>query len=181
MAEPPALLTALAARVEKREIDDLKLWYFHSMTHAAETMLRYELLDRVRPHCMFLSKVERALIGRGDAEGRQLIEFVPTAFSDSSRLLTEHVPIDTFITTVSPMDRHGWFTFGTNNDYGTSVARSAKQLVVEVNANMPRVFGDSLLHISEVDKLIENDVPLPESPEVEISAEDRIIAAPLPK
>ena len=174
--EPPALLTALAARVETESVDALKLWYFHSMSHAAETVLRYEMLDRVRPHCMFLSKVERTLIRRGDAEGRPPIEFVPTAFSDSSRLLTEHVAIDTFITTVSPMDRHGWFTFGTSNDYGTSVARSARRLVVEVNANMPRVFGDSLLHISEVDELVENDVPLSENPEAEISAEDRAIA-----
>jgi itaconate CoA-transferase len=176
VAEPPALLSALAARVQDGSLDALKLWYFHSLSHAAETVLRYELLDRVRPHCMFLSKIERALIRRGDEEGRQPIEFVPTAFSDSSRLLTEHVAVDTFVTTVSPMDRHGWFTFGTSNDYGTSVARSARRLVVEVNANMPRVFGDSLLHISEVDALVENDVPLPEISEAEISEEDRIIA-----
>lgn len=176
VAEPPALLAALASRVERREICDLRLWYFHSMDHAADTLLRYDLLDRVRPHCMFLSKVERALIRRGDAEGGQPIEFVPTGFRDSSRLLSEQVPIDTFITTVSPMDRHGWFTFGTSNDYGTSVARSARRLVVEVNANMPRVFGDSLLHISEIDALIENDVPLNESFEAPISPEDRKIA-----
>lgn len=176
VAEPPALLAALAARVESGSLKGLKLWYFHSMTHAADTILRHDLLDRVRPHCMFLSKVERALIRRGDVEGGPPIEFVPIAFSDSSRLLTEHVPIDTFITTVSPMDRHGWFTFGTNNDYGTSVARSAARLVVEVNANMPSVFGGSLLHISEVDALIENDVPLMDTSDAPISAEDQIIA-----
>ncbi len=177
VAEPPALLAALAARVKAGSLEDLKLWYFHSMAHAADTILSYDLLDRVRPHCMFLSKVERALVRRGDAEGVQLIEFVPTGFSDSSRLLTEVVPIDTFITAVSPMDRHGWFTFGTSNDYGTSVARSAKQLVVEVNANMPRVFGDSLLHISEVAALVENDAALIETSDAPISAEDRTIAA----
>ena len=176
VAEPPALLTALAAKVERGDIRDLRLWYLHSLAHAAETVLRHELLDRIRPHCMFLSKVERALILRGEAEGWQPIEFVPTAFSDSPRLLSETVPIDTFFTTVSPMDRHGWFTFGTSNDYGTSVARSAKRLVVEVNSNMPRVFGDSLLHISEVDAVIENDVPLLEVPEAEIAPEDRTIA-----
>lgn len=176
VAEPPALLAALAARVEAGAVGTLRLWYFHSLSHASETVLRYELLDRIQPHCMFLSKVERALIRRGDAEGRQPIEFVPTAFSDSPRLLSKNVPIDTFITTVSPMDRHGWFTFGTSNDYGTTVARSAKRLVVEVNANMPRVFGDSLLHISEVDALVENNVPLPEIVEPEIGPEDRTIA-----
>lgn len=41
---------------------------------------------------------------------------------------------------------------------------------------MPRVFGDSLLHISEADALGENDVRLSETPEAPISREDRIIA-----
>jgi itaconate CoA-transferase len=49
--------------------------------------------------------------------------------------------------------------------------------VVEVNTNMPRVFGDSLLHISEIDALVENDVPLQETSEAAASAEDRVIAA----
>ena len=175
-AEPPALLKALADRVEAGTLADLKLWYFHSLPHAATTLLRYELLDRVHPHCMFLSPVERALIARGEAEGRQVIDFVPTAFSESSRLLAERVEIDTFITTVSPMDRHGWFTFGTSNDYGSSVARSAKRLIVEVNPNMPRVFGESLLHISEVDAIVENDVPLIEIAARPPSAEEEVIA-----
>lgn len=175
-AEPPALLQALAERVEGGGIADLKLWYFHSLPHAALTVLRYELLDRIRPHCMFLSQVERALIRRGEGDGRNPIEFVPVAFSESSRLLSERVPLDTFITTVSPMDAHGWFTFGTSNDYATTAARSAKRLIVEVNPNMPRVFGESLLHVSEVDAIVEKDAPLLEVPYPEPAAEDETIA-----
>ena len=175
-AEPPALLAALARRVEAGALDDLKLWYFHSLPHAASTLLRYELLDRVRPHCMFLSPVERALIARGEAEGKRPIEFVPTAFSESSRLLSERVPLDAFVTTVSPMDRHGWFTFGTSNDYGSTAARAAKRLIVEVNPNMPRVFGESLLHISEVDAIVENEVPLIEYAARETTADEEVIA-----
>ena len=45
----------------------------------AETILRYELMDRIRPHCMFLSGTERALIKRGDEDGgRKVVEYVPT-------------------------------------------------------------------------------------------------------
>ena len=175
-AEPPALLKALADRIEAGVLDDLKLWYFHSLPHAATTLLRYELLGRVHPHCMFLSPIERVLIERGEAEGRKVVDFVPTAFSESSRLLSERVEIDTFVTTVSPMDRHGWFTFGTSNDYGSTVARSAKRLLVEVNPNMPRVFGESLLHVSEVDAIVENDVPLIEISAREPSSEEKVIA-----
>lgn len=175
-AEPPALLQALGERIAAGDVGDLRLWYFHSLPHAMMTVLRYELLDRIRPHCMFLSPVERMLIRRGEAEGKNPIEFVPTAFSESPRLLTERVQIDTFITTVSPMDRHGWFTFGTSNDYGSTVARSAKRLIVEVNPNMPRVFGDSLLHISEVDAIVEKDVPLLEVELPEPTPEEQTIA-----
>lgn len=177
VAEPPALLTALAKRVEEGSLDNLNLWYFHSLDHAGRTVLRYELLDRVRPHCMFLSPIERSLIRRAEAAGeRPPIEFVPTAFSEAPRLLSERVQLDTFLVTVSPMDRHGWFTFGTGNDYGSTVARSAKRLIVEVNPNMPRVFGDSLLHVSEVDVIVENDAALSEVEVRESSPEDAVIA-----
>ena len=176
VAEPPALLAALARRVEAGNLAELNLWYFHSLEHAGRTILRYDLLDRVIPHCMFLTGVERELIRRGDEDGRQPIDFVPVAFSEAPLLLSRRVPLDAFITTVSPMDRHGWFTFGTSNDYATTTARSAKRLIVEVNANMPRVFGDSLLHISEVDAIVENNVPLPEISCADSTAEDEIIA-----
>jgi itaconate CoA-transferase len=176
VAEPPALLKALADRVEAGTLTDLRPWYFHSLAHAGATLLRYELLDRVRPHCMFLTPIERALIARGASEGRMPIEFVPVAFSESSRLLSERVALEAFVTTVSPMDRNGWFTFGTSNDYGTTAARSAKRLIVEVNPRMPRVFGESLLHVSEVDAIVENETPLFETAYPDPEAEDETIA-----
>lgn len=176
VSQPPALLRALANRVEERSLDRVNLWYFHSMEHAAQTVLRYELLDRVRPLCMFLTRIERELIRRADAEGKSAIEFVPVAFSGSSRLLAERVPVEAFVTTVSPMDRHGWFTFGTNNDYATTVARTARRLIVEVNPQMPRVFGDSLLHVSEIDAIVEHDAALPEMITPESNPEDEVIA-----
>tara|TARA_R110000772_G_scaffold100306_17_gene200585 strand:- start:2302 stop:3579 length:1278 start_codon:yes stop_codon:yes gene_type:complete len=177
MAEPPALLSSLASRIEGGGIEDIKLWYFHSLEHAGKTVLRPELLDRLRPHCMFLSTIERKLIGSDIANAASLIEFVPVAFSDSPRMLSEQVPLDLFVTTVSPMDKHGWFTFGTSNDYSSTAARSAKKLVVEVNPNMPRVFGASLLHISEVDGIVENETPLAEINLPETSTEEAIVAA----
>ncbi|WP_417615198.1 acetyl-CoA hydrolase/transferase family protein [Parasphingorhabdus sp.] len=176
-AEPPALLGALADMAEKGAVDDLKLWYFHSMDHAGETVLRSDLLGRIRPRCMFLSTIERKLLGAQKAGTKSPIEFVPVAFSDSPRLFSEQVSLDLFVTTVSPMDKHGWFTFGTSNDYSTTAARSAKKLVVEVNPNMPRVFGASLLHVSEIDAIVENDIPLAEVHATETSPEEATVAA----
>ena len=176
VAQPPALLAALGARVEAGDLEDLQLWYFHSMEHAARTLLRRDLLDRVHPHCMFLTRIERELIRQAGPNWQSQIEFVPTAFSDSSRLLAEQIRPDTFITAVSPMDRHGWFTFGTGNDYASTVAKAAKRLIVEVNPNMPRVFGDSLLHVSQVDAIVEHEAPLLELAVPPAEPEDEAIA-----
>lgn len=181
VAEPPALLGALERRVVGAGLSDLRLWYFHSLDVAGTTILRRDLLDRVRPHCMFLSSIERALIKGDPSIGPYgAIEFVPVAFSGSPQLLSERVDLDVCVTTVSPMDRHGYFTFGASNDYTSTAARSARRLIVEVNPAMPRVFGDSLLHVSEVDAIVEHSVPLPEifsgSPNTEEQSIARIIA-----
>jgi itaconate CoA-transferase len=177
MTEPPALLKALADRAAAGKVDDLKLYYFESTRIAGETVLRYELTERIHLYCMFLSSVERALIKRGEQDGRRkVLTYVPTNFSQSPRILSEHIGIDTFLVTVSPMDEHGYFTFGTGNDYSTKVARSAKHLIVEVNSQMPRVYGSlAQLHVSEVETIVENNVPLLEAPVHKAAPEDPLI------
>ncbi|KKJ08655.1 acetyl-CoA hydrolase/transferase family protein [Burkholderia gladioli] len=163
MAQPPALLTALAARAEAGDVDDLAVYYFHAESFLRTSLLRYSLMGRIVPHCMFMGEPERELIELGEKDGgRKVVFFVPNSFSQAPRLFADHIPVDTMLVMVSPMDRNGYFTFGTNNDYTSTVARSARRLIVEVNPNMPRVFGRSLLHISEVDAIVESHDPLPE-------------------
>ncbi len=85
------------------------------------------------------------------------------------------------MTTVSPMDGAGYFSFGTGNDYISTAARHCKRVIVEVNRNMPRVFGDSQLHVSEVDAIVENHVPLLELRIAEKKPEDDIIGPAIGK
>src|SRR5271156_6456499 len=81
MAEPPALLKALADRAEAGEIGELKVYYFEATKIAGETILRYELNDRILPYCMFITATERALIKRGMEDGgRKVVNYVPSNF-----------------------------------------------------------------------------------------------------
>jgi itaconate CoA-transferase len=161
VCQPPALMEALASRAEAGNIDDVKLYYMHAEEHMKRSLLRYELMGRIKPYSMFMQAAEHELIKKGEEDGdRKVVYYVPNSFSQSIRFFTEHIRVDAFLVTVSPMDRNGYFTFGTNNDYTSSAARQAKRLIVEVNRHMPRVFGRSSLHISEVDAIVENDVPL---------------------
>src|SRR5271156_868921 len=94
MAEPPALLKALADRAEAGGIEDLKVYYFEATSIAGKTILRYELMDRIRPYCMFVSATERALIKRGVENGeRKIINYVPNNFHQAPRLLIDEIGI----------------------------------------------------------------------------------------
>ncbi|MEA7520283.1 hypothetical protein ONQ60_26995, partial [Salmonella enterica subsp. enterica serovar Virginia] len=54
--------------------------------------------------------------------GAPLIAILAAAVQ-ATRLLADDIGIDTFIHTVSPMDKYGYFNFGTGNDYSTRIAR----------------------------------------------------------
>ena len=97
-AQPPALLQALADRAEAGAIEDLRVYYYETSPIAGQTVFRYELNDRIRPYCMFVTGVERALIKRGMEDGeRKVVNYVPTTFHQAPRLLAQEIGVDTFI------------------------------------------------------------------------------------
>jgi len=178
VAEPPALLSAIADRIRSGRLKNLNVHSLASQAYAARTVLDVELADSVQAYSWFASGGDRRLIRVG------LHYFIPNYFHQVPRLMCDTLKIDLVVTTVSPMDNAGFFSFGTANDYTSTVARNCRKLVVEVNENMPRVFGDSLLHISEVDAIVENHVPLMEFQPPPARPEDdvigRIIAEKVP-
>ena len=175
-SEPPALLQALEARVKAGTIDELRLYYSHCAAAAAATILKYEYLEVIKPFPFFPTVVERMLVERGLRDNRHVVSYMPGNFSAMPRTL-ERIGIDAFIVMASPMDKSGYFSCGTNSDYTIPVAHIAKRLIVEVNPNMPRTFGDSMLHISEVDAVIENESPLFAIPTRPATPTDNAIAS----
>ncbi len=154
--EPPALLEAIADRLGSDELDNLHVYSLLPMEHMQNTILKPDFEGKVFPYTWFVSGSDRSLVQAG------LNQFIPNHFHEVPKLIEDYLDLDVVITTVSPMDKAGYFTFGAINDYISISARHAKTLIVEVNPNMPRVFGDSLLHISEVDALVEYEAPLME-------------------
>jgi itaconate CoA-transferase len=177
MAEPPALLNALANRAAAGGVDALRAYYYESTSILTDTILRYDVVDRIHSYCMFVTAAERAVIKRAAADdGRKVVNYVPSNFHEAPRLMTEEIGIDVLLIVVSPMDKHGYFSLGTGNDYSSKVARTAKLVIVEVNENMPRVSGTGAdLHISEIDAIVEHHVPLLELPTRPAAQEDAAI------
>jgi itaconate CoA-transferase len=174
VSEPPALLQALEGRVAAGEIENLRVYYSHSAPAAMMTILKYEHMNVIKPHPFFPTVIERELARRGAEDRRQVVFYMPGNFSAMPRVLAD-IGIDAFMVMVSPMDKGGFFSCGTNGDYTIPTARNAKRLIVEVNPRMPRVFGDSSVHISDVDAIVEHESALQELPTRPVTDLDRTI------
>ncbi len=82
---------------------------------------------------------------------------------------------DIYVGLCSMPDKHGYVTLSLGNTYEMEVIKSAKTVILECNPNAPRTFGDQLLHISDVDYLVECDYPIPVLADAEPTEKDRII------
>jgi itaconate CoA-transferase len=171
-SNPPALLRALAERVEARDINGIHL-YYQLAEEGATPLFRAEYLDRVHFHPNFLSDLDRAMIA--EAGTSAAVDYVPCYLWQLPRVFSDFIHMDVFMITVSPMDKHGYFSLGTSCDYASAVARDCGMLLIEVNKNMPRVFGENLIHISEVEAIVENHVPINELLDRPLSENDKII------
>lgn len=111
IAEPPALLTAIAERARAGDLRELKVYSFFPMATAIKTVLAVDLCDVIRSYTWFVSGADRSLVRVG------LSYFVPNYFHQIPRLCRDFMDIDVVVTTVSPMDDTGHFSFGTANDF----------------------------------------------------------------
>ncbi len=103
-----------------------------------------------------MSGVERKAI----AEGFSF--YGPIRYSELPRYyrdLEEDIAVNVF--QVSPMDAHGWFSFGPSASHMAAAISRSEKVYVEVNTNMPRCLGgfDERIHVSQIDGIIEGDNP----------------------
>ncbi|WP_134702065.1 acetyl-CoA hydrolase/transferase family protein [Ammoniphilus sp. YIM 78166] len=146
--EPPALLNALPSHSGL------------SGNRLFRMLTAYPILDveteRVKEVSLFLSRQDRP----GFFEGR--VELLPNHFSDIPSVLQQVSQKRVIMTAVSPMDENGYFSLGTSLSYIGPLLEGAKTIILEVNENMPRTFGEqNRIHISQVSVLIENHFPIP--------------------
>ena len=95
-------------------------------------------------------------------------DFIPCFFSEVPKLFREgYLPVDRALVQLSPPDEHGFMSFGVSVDYTKVATHCARTVVAAVNPQMPRTLGNSFIHVSEVDHIVEVDEP--------------VIAVPLPK
>jgi len=70
------------------------------------------------------------------------------------------LPIHTALIQVSPPDDFGWMSLGVAVDITLAAAQSADWVIAQVNPRMPRVLGQSFIHVNDVDVVVEHEEEL---------------------
>ncbi len=108
-------------------------------------------------NCMFVSESVRKAVNEGRAD------FIPVFLSDIPDLFKKgYLPIDVALVQVSPPDVHGYCSLGVSVDIARSAVNTAKFIVAQVNPNVPRTHGDSLIHVERINTFVYCDDALPE-------------------
>lgn len=166
-SEPKGLLEQLPSIADK--VRDVTLF----------TMLSMAMYEIYRdPKFKGVFQIESAFYSKPIRHAHKIVgtTFIPAHLRNVGPILTEK-RTDILFTVVSPMDRHGFFSMGPDGGvYQKDVIGAAKKIVAIVNPNCPRTFGDSVVHISEVDYICESVHPLGILPQSEPSEEETRIA-----
>jgi len=150
-AAPHVLIDAMVARAnELRNVEVVQLHTEGPAPYAAP-----EMKDSFRVNALFIGANVRAAVQEGRAD------YTPCFLSEVPSLFRTVLPIDVALIQVSPPDKHGFCSMGTSVDASRSAAATAKYVIAQVNKHMPRTHGDGLIHVDEIDAIVEHDTPIP--------------------
>ncbi|XP_050310665.1 4-hydroxybutyrate coenzyme A transferase [Anthonomus grandis grandis] len=153
-ATPVDLLTAMTEVGKKKNLKNVTVCHMHTEGPAAYTDPSCEGIFRSFSFFMGGNVRKAVAEGRGDA--------VPIFLSEIPQLFYKGiVKPDIAVIQVSPPDEHGFCSLGTSVDCVRAGMTHSKIIVAQVNPNMPRTFGDGIIHISHVDYAVKVDTPLP--------------------
>jgi 4-hydroxybutyrate CoA-transferase len=165
-ATPYVLMKALAAR--KDELKDVEL--VHVLLLGEDPLSKPEMEGHFRHNSLFVGPADRKAINEGRAD------YVPIFLHQIPLLfLSEQMPLDVAILHVSPPDEHGFMSLGVEVLASKAATEKARLVIAQVNDKMPRVLGDSFVHVSRFHKIVEISEPLPQLEKSPFSEVERMI------
>lgn len=167
-ATPSILTKALAERYS--ELRNVEVCHLHTEGEAAYA--NPDLAESFHVNSFFIGSNVRHTLTAGNGS------YTPVFLSDLPNLFRKNVlPIDVAFIHVSPPDKHGYCSLGVSVEATVAATENAKIVIAQVNPQMPRTFGDGILHVSEMDYLVEVDTPIYAHDVVPFTKEEEKIGA----
>jgi acyl-CoA hydrolase/RimJ/RimL family protein N-acetyltransferase len=156
--EPQHLIKAM---IDQSTIQDILVYQMLSMTFS-----RYIDDESFRRRFSLKLFFISASLRKAAFEGK--IDYIPAYLSRIPRLFASHrIGLDVALVQVSPPDKFGYCSLGVSVDITRSGLENARRVIAQVNPRMPRTWGDSFVHVDEIDWLVPHEEPLVEMLPVE--------------
>ena len=142
--EPQRLINAM---VEDLSIQDIVIYQMLSAT-LSNYVNDENFLSRFSIKLFFISLLMR----QAAFEGK--IDYIPVYLSQIPKIFENHeIGLDVALIQISPPDNHGYCSLGISVDITLSGMKNAEIVIAQVNSEMPRTWGDGIIHIDEIDYL----------------------------
>ena len=144
----------LVAALEALGVADVELLHFltdHAVAHDAQGQAR----TQYRHRSFFVGQDLRAAVRQG------LADYVPVSLARVPGLMAiGRIPVDVALIQVSLPDAFGYVSLGVSVDVVAAAVAHARLVIAEVNPQMPRTLGDSMLHLGCIQHLVLVDTPV---------------------
>jgi acyl-CoA hydrolase len=150
-ATPLILLHALYER--KEHLRNVELIHIH--LEGAIPHKNKDFIKSFRSASLFVGSNLRSSLNYEEIDYIPIfLSEIPTFFRQKKR------PLDVAIIHVSPPDEHGFCSLGTSVDVAKAAVESCSMIIAQINRQMPRVFGDGLIHIDQITYGFHIDEPI---------------------
>ena len=147
----------LVEEMAKWSDDFVDLKIVHLLTLIPAPYAEPKFTSRFRHNAFFVGKNVREAVAEGRAD------YTPIYLSEIPDLFRSgRFHVDVALIQVTPPDTHGFCSFGVSVDIVKAAAETAGYVIAGVNPQMSWTWGDSFIHVNQIDALVENDAPLPE-------------------
>lgn len=152
-SEPPGLLTELGNH--KDRLEDVHVWVCLPL-RSYDYATKPEMAGHFFVENWFYSGGDRKL----HPEGR--VSYIPNNLhrAATDKLVATQNHVNIYWGTATPPDERGYMSLSLGLIVEKELIEAADLVVLEINENMPWTLGDTQIHISEVDHVVENHVPL---------------------
>lgn len=167
-SSPPDLVNALCNRAE--ELENVNVYSGLLMYPFA--LLKPNFKGHLNYHTFFLGPIERKFMPHGN------VDVISVHFSKIDWMMNNIVKARVLMAEVSLPDERGYMSWGPLGTFCNDlVADNAEVVMVQVNKNVPFVYGEkNVIHVSQVDYICEKDHPLPELPNSPVTEIEKKIA-----
>ncbi len=152
-ASPLRLISAMVDRAD--ELRNVEIVHLHTEGEARYAEEQYK--DSFRVNAMFVGANVRKAVNSGRGN------YIPIFLSEIPGLFRKNIlPLDVAMIHVSPPDQHGFCSLGVSVEVTVAAIQCAKHVIAQVNPKMPRSHGDGLIHVKNIDAMVEVNDDLPE-------------------